>query len=40
MENEKLYKRLIIGRFRAILDKKRLHLSGGSDTIPNSRGFL
>jgi len=24
----------------AIFDKKRLHLSGGSDTIHNIRGFL
>ncbi len=27
-------------QIRAIFGKKRLHLSGGSDTIQNIRGFL
>jgi len=31
---------LLIKGIMAILDKKRLHLSGGSDTITISRGFL
>ena len=31
---------LPIKQIRAIFSKKRLHLSGGSDTIQNIRGFL